>query len=90
VGLASADILPSEPLPANGQFRISGVRDTDLSESIEACIALIQRRFPMDDGNGAAARLLHDGTIVTGTAPNAANPSVEVCHEIEPYCAASV
>ncbi len=32
--------------------------------------------------------LLDDGTIVTGTAPDAINPSVEVCHETEPYCAA--
>jgi len=32
--------------------------------------------------------LLDDGTIVTGTAPAAVNPSVEVCHETEPYCAA--
>ena len=32
--------------------------------------------------------LLDDGTILTGTAPDAINPSVEVCHEIEPYCAA--
>ncbi len=32
--------------------------------------------------------LLDDGTILTGTAPDAVNPSVEVCHEVEPYCAA--
>jgi len=32
--------------------------------------------------------LLDDGTILTGTAPDAMNPSVEVCHETEPYCAA--
>jgi cytidine deaminase len=32
--------------------------------------------------------LLADGTILTGTAPDAANASVEVCHELEPYCAA--
>jgi cytidine deaminase len=32
--------------------------------------------------------LLADGTILTGTAPDAFNPSVEVCHEIEPYCGA--
>lgn len=32
--------------------------------------------------------LLQDGTILTGTAPDAFNPSVEVCHEIEPYCGA--
>jgi cytidine deaminase len=32
--------------------------------------------------------LLKDGSILTGTAPDAVNPSVEVCHEIEPYCGA--
>ena len=32
--------------------------------------------------------LLADGTVLTGTAPDAANPSVEVCHEVGPYCEA--
>ena len=32
--------------------------------------------------------LLDDGTILTGTAPQAINPAVELCHETEPYCAA--
>lgn len=32
--------------------------------------------------------LLDDGTVLTGTAPDAVNPAVEVCHEIEPYAAA--
>ena len=32
--------------------------------------------------------LLADGTVLTGTAPDAVNPAVEVCHEIEPYAAA--
>ncbi len=32
--------------------------------------------------------LLDDGSILTGTSPSAVNPSVEVCHEIEPYCGA--
>ena len=32
--------------------------------------------------------LLADGTILTGTSPEAMNPSVELCHEVEPYCAA--
>ena len=26
-----------------------------------------------------------DGTVLTGTAPDATNPSVEVCHELGPY-----
>ena len=32
--------------------------------------------------------LLDDGSIVTGTSPDTVNGSVEVCHEVEPYCAA--
>lgn len=32
--------------------------------------------------------LLDDGTILTGTALDAINPSVELCHETEPHCAA--
>ncbi|WP_375504768.1 cytidine deaminase [uncultured Jatrophihabitans sp.] len=49
---------------------------------------LIDQRFPDDKHRGAAAMLLADGTILTGTAPTAVNPSVEVCHEVEPYCGA--
>lgn len=59
-----------------------------LAATIEACKALIATRFPDDADGGAAAMLLEDGTILTGTAPRAINPAVEVCHEIEPYCAA--
>ncbi|RRD46882.1 cytidine deaminase [Tessaracoccus sp. OH4464_COT-324] len=32
--------------------------------------------------------LLADGSIVVGTAPQVLNPSVELCHETEPFCAA--
>lgn len=59
-----------------------------LDETAAACSELINSRFPDGDHRGAAAMLLADGTIRTGTAPDAINPSVEVCHEIEPYCAA--
>ena len=59
-----------------------------LAATVEACRSLIRDRFPDDEHHGAAAMLLDDGTIVTGTAPPAINPSVEVCHEIEPHCAA--
>jgi cytidine deaminase len=64
------------------------VDEVDLSGAIDACRSLIRDRFRDDDHHGAAAMLLDDGTILTGTAPNAANPSVELCHESEPYCAA--
>lgn len=53
-----------------------------------SCLDLISARFRDDEDRGAAAMLLADGTILTGTAPEAWNASVEVCHEIEPYCAA--
>jgi cytidine deaminase len=49
---------------------------------------LIEERFPDDGPGGAAAMLLDDGSIVTGTAPVAVNPAVQVCHETEPYLAA--
>lgn len=55
---------------------------------VDACRTLIGSRFPDDSDRGAAAMLLSDGTILTGTSPDAANSSVEVCHEIEPYCGA--
>ena len=61
---------------------------TALAATVDACKALIDARFPDDGDQGAAAMLLADGTILTGTAPAAANPSVEVCHEVEPYCGA--
>jgi cytidine deaminase len=59
-----------------------------LDAVVDACRTLIERRFPDDRERGAAAMLLEDGTILTGTSPDAANSSVEVCHEIEPYCGA--
>ena len=61
---------------------------TALDATVAACEALIDTRFPDDEHHGAAAMLLGDGSILTGTAPPAINPSVEVCHEIEPYCGA--
>lgn len=62
--------------------------DLALDGTIEACRSLISDRFPDDEHHGAAAMLLDDGMILTGTAPAAINPSVEVCHEIEPFCGA--
>ncbi|WP_139416141.1 cytidine deaminase [Agromyces laixinhei] len=58
-----------------------------LATTIEACKRLIERRFP-GGAAGAAAVLLADGSIVTGTSPDFANSSTTVCHEVEPYCAA--
>jgi cytidine deaminase len=59
----------------------------DLSATVEACRALIRDRFGQAE-HGAAAMLLDDGTILTGTAPDSLNPAVQICHEIEPFCAA--
>ena len=59
-----------------------------LLQTVEACRSLIRDRFPGVDPQGAAAMLLDDGTIETGTAPVAVNPAVQVCHETEPYLAA--
>lgn len=66
------------------------VRPTEaqLSATDEACRELIASRFPDPSHRGAAAMLLADGTILTGTTPDAINPSVELCHEVGPYCEA--
>jgi len=61
---------------------------TALDATAAACKSLINARFPDGEHHGAAAMLLGDGSILTGTAPSAINPSVEVCHEIEPFCGA--
>jgi cytidine deaminase len=62
--------------------------DLALDGAIAACRSLISGRFPDDEDHGAAAMLLDDGTMLTGTAPVAINPAVQVCHEIEPFCGA--
>jgi cytidine deaminase len=62
--------------------------EADLAAAVDACRLLIRERFHDEDDHGAAAMLLDDGTILTGTSPDAANSSVDVCHETEPYCAA--
>ena len=59
-----------------------------LRETVDACRLLIDERFPDGESDGAAAMLLDDGTIVTGTAPEDMNAAVQVCHETEPYLAA--
>ena len=64
------------------------MNETGLADTAAACKALINTRYPDDSDRGAAAMLLADGTILTGTSPNAVNPAVQVCHETEPYCGA--
>jgi len=59
-----------------------------LRGTVAACRALIESRFPDESEQGAAAALLADGTILTGTSPDYANAAVTVCHETEPCCAA--
>ncbi len=67
---------------------LAPVDHQQLDETAAACTELIDTRFPDNADRGAAAMLLADGTILTGTAPDAVNSSVEVCHEIESYCGA--
>lgn len=59
-----------------------------LEATVEACRTLIAERFPDGSSRGAAAMLLDDGSILTGTSPDTVNASVEVCHETEPFCGA--
>lgn len=58
-----------------------------LNATVDACRALIETRFP-GGSRGAAAVLLADGTVLTGTSPDFPNSSTDLCHEVEPYCAA--
>jgi cytidine deaminase len=64
------------------------VDESALAATVAACKELIDARYPDDGDHGAAAMLLGDGSILTGTAPVEVNPAVQVCHEIEPYCRA--
>lgn len=58
-----------------------------LDELVRQVKNLATERFP-ESSEGAAGMLLEDGSIVTSTAPPAANPSVEICHETGAYCEA--
>ncbi|OLT46397.1 cytidine deaminase [Saccharomonospora sp. CUA-673] len=59
-----------------------------MASTVAACRELIETRFADEIERGAAAMLLDDGTIHTGTAPDVVNPAVELCHEVEPLTAA--
>ncbi|XNY99821.1 cytidine deaminase [Micrococcus luteus] len=59
----------------------------ELGALVGACRGLLERRPPGEAG-GAAAMLTASGMILLGSAPDALNPAVELCHETEPYCAA--
>lgn len=61
---------------------------TALERVVAACREVIQTRFHDEPDTGAAAVLLGDGSILTGTSPDFPNPSTTVCHETEPYLAA--
>jgi hypothetical protein len=47
------------------------VEEDALRAAVDACRSLIRDRFPDDEHHRAAATLLDDGKIVTGTAPEA-------------------
>src|SRR5699024_12565661 len=59
-----------------------------LERVIATCRGLIKERFNGKPEHGAAAVLLGDGSILTGTSPDFPNPSTTVCHETEPSLAA--
>lgn len=59
----------------------------DLEALVSACRAVLEQR-PRGESAGAAAMLTGSGMILLGSAPDAFNPAVELCHETEPYCAA--
>lgn len=60
----------------------------ELERVVATCRELIEMRFGGEPDSGAAAVLLGDGSILTGTSPDFPNPSTAVCHETEPYLAA--
>jgi cytidine deaminase len=76
------------PVPSIQPVNTKAPNSEALAGLLAACRRQIDDRFADGDDHGAAAMLLDDGTVLTGTAPRAINPSVEVCHELEPYCAA--
>lgn len=61
---------------------------SDLAAALAAISAELAQRFLDGDEHGAAALLLADGRILTGTARVAVNAAVELCHEVRPYCEA--
>lgn len=77
--LRRREMAPHESLESPG---------THLEELVSACQELISRRFPDSEEHGAAAVLLEDGRILTGTSPDFIHPGTTVCHEMEPFCAA--
>lgn len=89
MGVVPMSVVLVRVVPGSaGRWQSRAMTPEALEATIAACNDLIVARFPAGDDQGAAAMLLADGSIVTGTAPSAANPSVELCHEVEPYCAA--
>src|SRR6516165_6287350 len=79
--------LAPGPRPLGGRIvrgYCSRVDERALAATVASCKDLIDSRFPDDGDHGAAAMLLEDGTILTGTAPDAVNASVEVCTRSSP------
>ncbi|OLF05278.1 hypothetical protein BLA60_37130 [Actinophytocola xinjiangensis] len=57
-------------------------------ELVDAAISLVRNRFGSEDGAGAAAMRLADGTVLTSVGPTAPNSAVELCHEVGAICEA--
>lgn len=70
----------------NRQHSVPAAADLERLET--ACRELIATRFAGKRDHGAAAVLLGNGSIITGTSPDFPNPSTTLCHETEPYLAA--
>jgi cytidine deaminase len=58
------------------------------SKLVDAAILFVQSRFPKGAWAGAAAMYTQDGQLLISTAPEAVNPSVELCHETGAICEA--
>lgn len=71
---------------SNRQHSVPAAADLERLET--ACRELIETRFADKYDCGAAAVLVDDGSVLTGTSPDFPNPSTTVCHETEPYLAA--
>ena len=57
-------------------------------ELVDLAIELIRERFGDNEGEGAAALRLDDGTVLTSVGPPAPNAAVQLCHETGAICEA--
>lgn len=53
---------------------------------VDAAVSTVEYRLAGESWAGDAAMRLADGSVLTSTAPHAANPAVETCHETGVIC----